>query len=71
MNKVKALFKGIWSLENLGQSGAEVNRIVEDAIKNPRNYVLKPQKEGGGNNFFDAELKANLIEAKKNDMSTH
>ena len=42
LNKVKALFKGIWSLENLGQPGAEVNQIVEDAIKNPNNYVLKP-----------------------------
>ena len=53
VENVKALFKGIWSLENLGQSDAEVNGVVDDAIENPHNYVLKPQKEGGGNNFFD------------------
>lgn len=58
------LFKGIWSLEDLGQAGAEVNDVVERALLNPHEYVLKPQKEGGGNNFFDQDLKENLIRAK-------
>ena len=71
VRKVKQLFKGIWSLEDLGKAGAEVNTIVEKAIKNPHDYVLKPQKEGGGNNFFDDELKQNLIKAKSSNMNTH
>ena len=25
------------------------------AIKSPHDYVLKPQKEGGGNNYYDEE----------------
>ncbi len=29
---------------------------MAQAIKNPRNYVMKPQKEGGGNNFFDEDI---------------
>jgi glutathione synthase len=29
---------------------------MRDAIEKPNNYVLKPQKEGGGNNFFDDEI---------------
>ena len=41
-NKLKHLFKGIWSLEDLGKEGAEVDQIVEDAIANPHSYVLKP-----------------------------
>ena len=53
LDSIKILFKGIWSLEDLHKSGAEVNSIVDKAIKNPHSYVLKPQKEGGGNNFFD------------------
>lgn len=61
---LKGLFKGIWSLENLCKEGAEVNEIVEKAIENPTDFVLKPQKEGGGNNFFDEELKENLLKAK-------
>lgn len=58
------MFKGIWSLENLCQDGAEVNEVVERAIEYPHEYVLKPQKEGGGNNFFDDELRTKLLEAK-------
>lgn len=50
------LFKGIWSLEDFGKPGAEVNIIFEDALAHPEKYVLKPQKEGGGNNFFGAEI---------------
>jgi hypothetical protein len=30
-----------------------VKNKIKDAIINPQNYVLKPQKEGGGNNFFN------------------
>ena len=61
---LKGLFKGIWSLEDLGKEGAEVNDVVARALQDPHQFVLKPQKEGGGNNFFDEELKANLIKAK-------
>ena len=31
---------------------------------NPHEFVLKPQKEGGGNNFFDDELREKLVQAK-------
>jgi len=30
--------------------------IVEKVIKNPQNYVLKPQREGGGNNYYDEDI---------------
>ena len=32
-------------------------RAFINALKNPHDYVLKPQKEGGGNNFYDDEAK--------------
>ena len=62
---MKGLFKGIWSLEDLCKEGSEVNSVVERALANPHEFVLKPQKEGGGNNFFDEELKENLLRAKE------
>ncbi|KAF7255438.1 hypothetical protein EG68_07414 [Paragonimus skrjabini miyazakii] len=34
----------------------EIAQIVEMCKKNPHLYVLKPQREGGGNNFFDDDL---------------
>ena len=65
MDALRSIFTGIWSLEELGKEGAQVNEIVDQAILEPNRFVLKPQKEGGGNNFFDDELKAKLIEAKE------
>ena len=64
VERLKHLFKGIWSLEEYGRPEAPVNDVVELAIANPSRYVLKPQKEGGGNNFFDDELREKLLEVK-------
>lgn len=30
--------------------------MIQKAIKEPHNFVMKPQKEGGGNNFFDEDI---------------
>ena len=46
----------MWSLEDY-DSSEEVQQIVANAINNPHSYVVKPQKEGGGNNFYDEEAK--------------
>lgn len=40
---------------------SETTQIVIKAIRNPDKYVLKPQKEGGGNNFYDQEAKEILM----------
>ena len=50
------MFKGLWTLEDIdrdGPEGDEVRSIVEKAKANPHGFVIKPQKEGGGNNFYD------------------
>lgn len=62
------MFSGIWSLENYTNvpdlkaacdgnvQGLDSTQIaLVDAISNPSKYVVKPQKEGGGNNFYDDE----------------
>ena len=46
----------MWSLEDY-ESNKDVQSIVEKAIQEPHNFVVKPQKEGGGNNFYDEEAK--------------
>ena len=38
--------------------------VIEDAIQHPDRYVLKPQREGGGNNFYGEEMAARLQEAR-------
>ena len=63
----------MWSLEDysndtedakckfVGAKGkSDVREIVQKVIENPKDYVVKPQKEGGGNNFYDDDA-ANLL----------
>lgn len=33
-------------------SKQEIEDVIRDCLQNPENYVLKPQREGGGNNYF-------------------
>uniref|UniRef100_A0A3Q0KUJ8 Glutathione synthetase n=2 Tax=Schistosoma mansoni TaxID=6183 RepID=A0A3Q0KUJ8_SCHMA len=43
--------------EEMGISdSAEIQYAINDCLLRPDNYVLKPQREGGGNNYFGEEL---------------
>ena len=42
------------------------NASFENALKNPEKYVLKPQREGGGNNVYGADIKPFLESIKAN-----
>lgn len=45
----------------------EGDRVIEMALKNPENYVLKPQREGGGNNYFGAAVAKKLMKIRQTD----
>ena len=44
----------MWSLEDY-EHDENVQKTVQTVIEDPREFVVKPQKEGGGNNYFDKE----------------
>ncbi|KAL5255862.1 hypothetical protein ACHWQZ_G011184 [Mnemiopsis leidyi] len=48
---------------NLDEEG---DRNAQLGIDHPAEYVLKPQREGGGNNMWDQEMKQKLISLKGN-----
>jgi glutathione synthase len=55
-NLIKKTFVGMFDLNEL------VNSVpaMELAIKSPEKYVLKPQREGGGNNLYEDEMVEHL-----------
>lgn len=55
--KVRRCFAGLWSLDELD--------IVKDAIQTPKLYVMKPQREGGGNNIYDDDVRETLLRLQK------
>ena len=55
-NKIRQCFAAQYSMIDF-RNGDEVTKIaVENAIRDGTNWVLKPQREGGGNNFYGQEL---------------
>ncbi|XP_006663628.3 glutathione synthetase, chloroplastic-like isoform X2 [Oryza brachyantha] len=55
--KLRKCFAGLWSLDN--------EEIVKTAIEKPDLFVLKPQREGGGNNIYGHDLRETLIRLQK------
>uniref|UniRef100_A0A914H518 Glutathione synthetase n=1 Tax=Globodera rostochiensis TaxID=31243 RepID=A0A914H518_GLORO len=65
---IRATFAGLWGLEH---NDEKTQRIIQDAIENPGNYVLKPNKECGGNNFYDEEIAEKLKEFTPTERAAH
>jgi glutathione synthase len=55
--KLRKCFAGLWSLDE--------KSIVDDAIERPQVYVMKPQREGGGNNIYGDDVKKMLLKLQK------
>ncbi|KAK3119285.1 hypothetical protein QOZ80_9BG0717230 [Eleusine coracana subsp. coracana] len=55
--KLRKSFAGLWSLDN--------EEIVKSAIEKPELFVLKPQREGGGNNIYGHDLRDTLVKLQK------
>lgn len=60
---LRTFFAGLWGLDEL-KSNANAAEAVKDAIKHPEGYVLKPQREGGGNNVYGYALRERLRAGK-------
>ncbi|XP_069740418.1 glutathione synthetase isoform X2 [Narcine bancroftii] len=53
VERIRATFAGLYSIDE----GPEGDEIIAKAMENPEAYVLKPQREGGGNNIFGEEIR--------------
>ncbi|KAF7993853.1 hypothetical protein HCN44_011122 [Aphidius gifuensis] len=58
--QIQDVFVGLYSLE-LNEEG---DKAVEMAMNEPEKYVLKPQREGGGNNIYGENVKTTLENIK-------
>ncbi|KAK7397239.1 hypothetical protein VNO78_18406 [Psophocarpus tetragonolobus] len=57
--KLRKSFAGLWSLDD--------SNIVTEAIERPELFVMKPQREGGGNNIYGDEVRETLLKLQKAD----
>ncbi|KAG7273984.1 hypothetical protein CRUP_011166 [Coryphaenoides rupestris] len=52
VQQIRDTFTGLYTLDQ----GPEGDKTVAMAMANPEQFVLKPQREGGGNNIYGAEI---------------
>lgn len=57
IDKVRKCFAGLWSLDD--------EDIIKTAVEKPELFVLKPQREGGGNNIYGLDLRETLVRLQK------
>ncbi|XP_066356177.1 glutathione synthetase, chloroplastic-like isoform X1 [Miscanthus floridulus] len=57
IDKVRKCFAGLWSLDD--------EEIIKTAVEKPELFVLKPQREGGGNNIYGLDLRETLVRLQK------
>ncbi|XP_009335641.2 glutathione synthetase, chloroplastic [Pyrus x bretschneideri] len=55
--KLRKCFAGLWSLDD--------SDIVKKAIESPGLFVMKPQREGGGNNIYGTDVREALTRLQK------
>ncbi|GKV20594.1 hypothetical protein SLEP1_g30693 [Rubroshorea leprosula] len=55
--KVRECFAGLWSLDD--------SEIIRKAIEQPELFVIKPQREGGGNNIYGDDVRETLLRLQK------
>ena len=75
---VEDVFAGQYALEDTapgnaapeGEGGAG-RTVLEMALAHPERYVLKPQREGGGHNYFDEELRAKAASLNAAERSAY
>ena len=62
-SKIKPLFLNqMWGFDEITP---EINEVIIDAKANYDKYVLKTQREGGGNNYFGEKIVEKLEETDK------
>lgn len=59
--KIMAVTAQQWNFDQLSENLA----ILQRAISTPDDYVLKPQREGGGNNFYGKEMVKVIQESRE------
>ncbi|KAJ8686608.1 hypothetical protein QAD02_022402 [Eretmocerus hayati] len=67
IDRIREIFVGTFSLDSDENGASAVSRALND----PRKYVLKPQREGGGNNLFGDEVASKLREMNEVERSAY
>uniref|UniRef100_H3H115 Glutathione synthetase n=1 Tax=Phytophthora ramorum TaxID=164328 RepID=H3H115_PHYRM len=66
--QLETSFAGLYGLE---KNSSTINDVKNMAIANPRSYVLKPQREGGGNNLYGDEVASTIQTMSPTELESY
>lgn len=64
-------FAGMYTLDEIIETTNGELSTADLAFRNPEKYVLKPQREGGGNNYFGREISDKLAEMNPEEQNSY
>nr|CAG8478739.1 7399_t:CDS:2 [Entrophospora candida] len=67
VTKVRSCFAGLYPLD----SSPEGESATKLALENPERFVMKPQREGGGNNIYGSDIPLALMNLSKSERSSY
>lgn len=67
IKRVRDIFTGLYSFDK-SEGGDETIRMV---LENPEGFVMKPQREGGGNNIYGADIPGHLKQMNETERSAY
>lgn len=63
IEQIRGIFTGLYSLDN--------EKAFQAAMNKPETYVLKPQREGGGNNVYGEDIKPFLSQLEGDEKDAY
>uniref|UniRef100_A0A914RZ70 glutathione synthase n=1 Tax=Parascaris equorum TaxID=6256 RepID=A0A914RZ70_PAREQ len=69
--RIRATFAGLWGLESDEEETQTIVKVKKEAIEYPERFVLKPQLEGGGGNYYGSEVAEKLKEMSRDERAAH
>ncbi|KAL3074376.1 hypothetical protein niasHS_015206 [Heterodera schachtii] len=67
ISSIRKTFADLWALDKEDEA---TEAVIRKAIENPENYVLKTNRDGGGNNFFGEEIAKKLSDLPRDERSS-
>src|SRR5689334_13119829 len=65
--KIRSCFAGLYPLD----TSPEGEAATKLALENPEHFVMKPQREGGGNNIYGNDIPQLLANLSKSERSSY
>ena len=71
ISQLRSVFTGLYSLDPSESSPEALAALQAKVFASPQNYVLKPQREGGGNNIYGADIPPSWTRFSPQERKAH